>query len=147
MSAPRIAERMPLIIIVMKYFEYPRLGQSQFSYDILRASPWISFHSSDYGFFIGWCPYGSVGDRHSRVPCVLHYCLTETLLQSSKHSGRMTLTWITWRVFRAVVPAGLLTGADGQGHVAVLVAWRFHDHWIVTVHRVSCVYLTTRFSS
>jgi hypothetical protein len=44
-------------LIVMKYFEDPRLGYSQFSCDIAWASPRFSFHSYNYGIFIGWCPY------------------------------------------------------------------------------------------
>jgi hypothetical protein len=67
-------------LIVMKYFEDPRQGQSQF-----WASPRLSFHSCTYDIFNDWCSYSLW------VTCV-HVCRkcynsrpTETLLQSSEH--------------------------------------------------------------
>jgi hypothetical protein len=94
MCAPRVVVWMQLI--VMKYFENPPLGQSQFSCDIARASPRPSFHSCNYGIFIGWCPYNPWTICIYKCRRCYTSCLTETLLQLSKHvSVWMTSTRIT----------------------------------------------------
>jgi hypothetical protein len=53
--APRVVVWIQLI--AMKYFEDPRLWQSQFVCDIARASPRLSFHNCSHDIFTDWRPY------------------------------------------------------------------------------------------
>jgi hypothetical protein len=78
------------------------LGYSQFLCNIMWASPQLSFHSCNYGTFIGWCLHDL------RVTCIhkYHRCytsrLTTMLLQLSKHTDCMMLTRLIYCLFDAV---------------------------------------------
>jgi len=56
-------EVVQIQLIIKKYFEDARLGQSQFSCDIAFASTRLSFHSCSCGIFLRWCTYSSLHDR------------------------------------------------------------------------------------
>jgi hypothetical protein len=69
--------------IVLKYFEDPWLGQSQFWCNVAWASPWFSFHSCSHGI-LDWCPYIPWVTCIRKCCWCYTSCLTQTLLQSSK---------------------------------------------------------------
>ena len=71
-------------VITKKYFEVPGLGCSQFFCDVVWVSAWLSYHSWNYGIFIGWCSYSPwVTHIHKCCKCYTS-CLIKLLLQSLK---------------------------------------------------------------
>lgn len=88
--------------------EKPYLGYSQFLCNIMWASPQLSFHSCNYGTFVGWCLHDLW------VTCIhkYHRCytsrLTTMLLQLSKHTDCMMLTRVIYCLSDAVLSAHIL---------------------------------------
>jgi hypothetical protein len=88
--------------------EKPQLGYSQFLCNIMWASPYPSYHSCNYGTFVGWCLHDLW------VTCIHKYhtchtsCLTTMLLQLSKHTDCMMLTRVIYCLFDVVLSAHIL---------------------------------------
>ena len=111
--------------------EKPHLGYSQFLCNIMWASPWFSFHSCNYGTFIGWCLHDLW------VTCIhkCHRCYTSCLktmlllLQPSKHTDCTMLTRIIYCLSDAVPSAHILQPLRAFGNTCHMC---IHDHSITT---------------